>query len=89
MSVTNEMKTVNADLGKNKKDLSIKTAELERMKRDIALETEKIQQERKNSSRLTSDVENKKKIIKESEKVIADLESKVLFIFLLFISMAK
>ena len=71
------MKTVDADLGKTRKDISIKGAELERVNRDILLEKEKLQQEKKVNSRLQSDLESKKKIVKESEKVIAELESKV------------
>ncbi|XP_065059922.1 putative leucine-rich repeat-containing protein DDB_G0290503 [Rhopilema esculentum] len=77
LNVTNEMKTVDADLGKTRKDLSIKTAELERVKRDLVVESERVQQERKNNSRVSSELETKKKVIKESEKFIAELESKV------------
>eukprot|EP00794_Sanderia_malayensis_P010049 gene10049-11078_t len=76
MSVTNEMKTVDADLGKTRKDLSIKEAQLERQNRDMALEKERIEQEKKMGSRLQSDVESKKRVIKESEKLIAELETK-------------
>ena len=79
------MKTVDADLGKTRKDLSLKSAELERLKRDIVLETERVQQERKNNSRLTSELENKKKIIKDSDKLITDLEAKVNIIVKLYV----
>ena len=78
LSVTNEMKTVDADLGKTRKDLSLKTAECERLKRDIVLESERVQQERKNSSRQSTELENKKKIIKDSDKIVTELEAKVL-----------
>ena len=77
LNVTNEMKTVDADLGKTRKDLSIKSAELERVKRDLVVESERVQQERKNNSRVSSELETKKRVIKESEKFIAELESKV------------
>ena len=78
MSVTNEMKTVDADLGKARKDLSLKSAENERLKRDIVLETERVQQERKNNARQSTELENKKRIIKDSDKVITELEAKVI-----------
>lgn len=77
MSVTNEMKTVDADLGKTRKDLTLTSAELERLKRDIVLESERVQQERKNNSRLSTELESKRRIIKDSDKVISDLEAKV------------
>lgn len=87
MSVTTEMKTVDAELGKTKRDLAVKDAEIMRLKQDLLHEQEKSSTENSSSIKTSEELEKKRKMLRESEKAAEASRHKVLYRTTFFINL--
>ena len=82
MSITNEMKTVDATLGKTKRELAIKDAEIMRINQDLSNQQDIVATKELCLNELSCEVEEKRKVAKESERKLATAEDKVWIQFL-------
>lgn len=78
LEVTSEMKTIDAEHGRTKRELAIKKAEISRLNQDYINEQIMLQKERKHSEKLAKDFEEKRNEYRSNEKKNALLQDKIL-----------